>query len=168
MRKELLEQSNWDYCQPVTIGVIGKNEELIQKRFPRSYKTLMLQFNAGMLSDRLCMFRVKDYPYPLSIDVFCSLKGSGRLYSDVGDYYSEMHYEFSNPIENMPKDLIIFGGEGCGDYICFDYRNDSDTDNPPIVYWKHDAEPGKGLFFVANTFDEFLDMLYPYSEHDTE
>jgi cell wall assembly regulator SMI1 len=34
--------------------------------------------------------------------------------------------------------LIPFGDNGGGDFICFDYRKNRTTDNPPIVIWNHD------------------------------
>ena len=165
MRAEFLKPATWDFYKPIEIDIVKKNEHLLHKIFPETYKQLMCKFNGGTLS-KLCMFKIKDYPYSLSIDSFCSLKGGGGFYSDAdfSEYYSEMHYYYLNPPEGFPKGVIIFGGEGCGDFVGFDYRSNPNTDNPPIVYWKHDAEPGKDVFFVANSFDEFLDMLHPYSE----
>ncbi len=144
MKAEFLENQNWARYHQIDEQAITKNEELLGKIFPKSYKILMQKYSGG--TSKLCMFKAANYPYELSIDGFMSLQGGGVFTSNIGNYYSEMHYEFANPIENMSRDLIIFGGEGCGDYICFDYRKNQKTDNPPIVYWKHDAEPGKDVF----------------------
>jgi hypothetical protein len=56
------------------------------------------------------------------------------------------------------KKLIPFGETGGGDFICFDYRN-HDGDNPPIVLWIHDI-PEKRISFIANNFEEFINMLH--------
>ena len=65
------------------------------------------------------------------------------------------------------KDLVIFGICANGDYICFDYREDSKTSNPKIVLVYHDDfmdfEDGTSSMVVnnvANNFDEFLSMLH--------
>ncbi|MDR0695636.1 MAG: SMI1/KNR4 family protein [Holosporales bacterium] len=56
--------------------------------------------------------------------------------------------------------LIPFGENGGGDFICFDYRNHN-GDNPPIVIWSHDvANNSKRISFIANNFEEFINMLH--------
>ena len=47
-----------------------------------------------------------------------------------------------------------------GDLICFDYRSDPQSDNPPIVYWNHEADEDGNAFFIAKDLDAFLSMLY--------
>ena len=65
------------------------------------------------------------------------------------------------PIEYRFEDgLIPFGENGGGDYICFDYRNDKTTDNPPIVIWNHDMGLKHRVVFIANNFEEFINMLH--------
>jgi hypothetical protein len=56
--------------------------------------------------------------------------------------------------------LIPFGDNGGGDLICFDYRHDRDTNNPPIVIWNHDMGFDHRVVFIANNFEEFINMLH--------
>jgi hypothetical protein len=56
--------------------------------------------------------------------------------------------------------LIPFGDNGGGDLICFDYRKNRDTDNPPIVIWNHDMGFEHRVVFIANSFEEFINMLH--------
>lgn len=56
--------------------------------------------------------------------------------------------------------LIPFGDNGGGDMICFDYRKNRDTDNPPIVMWNHDIGLEHRVVFIANSFEEFINMLH--------
>lgn len=76
---------------------------------------------------------------------------------DNPDIFKFYHY--------FSKWLIPFGETGGGDFICFDYRNDNKTDNPPIVFWCHDADSEDGrVSFVANNFEEFINMLHESEE----
>ena len=68
--------------------------------------------------------------------------------------------EHRDPPEFFPKDLVAFAETGNGDLICFDYRHDFLTDNPPIVYWNHEADIGKDVSYVAKDFEEFLSLLH--------
>ena len=73
-----------------------------------------------------------------------------------------------NDLENYGiKDLVVFGICANGDYICFDYREDSQTSNPKIVLVYHDDfvdfEDGTSSMVVndvANNFDDFLNLLH--------
>jgi hypothetical protein len=65
------------------------------------------------------------------------------------------------PIEYRFEDgLIPFGDNGGGDLICFDYRKDRNTDNPPIVIWNHDMGFEHRVVFIASNFEEFVNMLH--------
>ncbi len=67
--------------------------------------------------------------------------------------------DYYEPPEDLPKGLVVFADSG-ERLLCFDYRNDPDTDNPPIVMWSLGEVAGKDISYVANDFDSFLDMLY--------
>jgi hypothetical protein len=59
--------------------------------------------------------------------------------------------------------VVAFGIAANGDYICFDYRHDPKTNEPKIVVMFHDAyDDNRKMLIcpVANTFSEFLDLLY--------
>ena len=65
------------------------------------------------------------------------------------------------PIEYRFEDgLIPFGDNGGGDMICFDYRKDRTTNDPPIVIWNHDMGLKYRVVFIANNFEEFINMLH--------
>ncbi len=63
--------------------------------------------------------------------------------------------------------IIAIGFSANGDYICFDYRQNPDTDNPPIVLMYHDqyindeyGNPKMAIVKIADDFDSFIDMLH--------
>ncbi|CAO1295871.1 unnamed protein product [Diamesa hyperborea] len=62
----------------------------------------------------------------------------------------------------FPDKIVPFAVDGGGNLICFDYRRNINTDEPSIIFWHHEGESGTAeeLSFVANSFDEFLDMLH--------
>ena len=66
---------------------------------------------------------------------------------------------YLNPPEFFPKNLVAFGENGGGNMICFDYRMDLNTNDPPVIYWDHEANVGQDVSFLAHNFDDFLKML---------
>ena len=59
----------------------------------------------------------------------------------------------------FPENLIPFGEDGGGNFVCFDYRDNPKSEDPPITYWIHDYEDEKSLSFIAKDFEEFLSIL---------
>jgi hypothetical protein len=77
----------------------------------------------------------------------------------------EVNKQADGRIKYMFEDgLIPFGDNGGGDFICFDYRKNRTTDNPPIVIWNHDMGLEHRVIFIANNFEEFVGMLYESEE----
>jgi hypothetical protein len=62
-----------------------------------------------------------------------------------------------SPPEFFPEGLIPFATDGGGNYVCFDYRNTKE--NPPIVFWHHEIEKNDGIFFLNDSFEDFINNL---------
>ena len=76
---------------------------------------------------------------------------------------------YNDPAEFFPKNLVAFGRNGGSDLICFDYRAEPNTDNPPVVYWIFGRNEGEDISFLANSFEEFLGILKePEEDFDNE
>lgn len=73
--------------------------------------------------------------------------------------YNDLIDNYQNAPDFFPKNIVAFGETGNGDKICFDYRFDPKTDDPPIVYWNHDSMPSESLTIEAKNFEEFISML---------
>jgi|LakMenEpi03Aug12_release.lakeMendotaPanAssembly.Ray.scaffolds.fasta_scaffold30667_3 hypothetical protein len=77
---------------------------------------------------------------------------------------NEILDHIQNPSEFFPKGLIPFAPDGGGNYVCFDYRHCKE--NPPIVFWHHGFEEGKDVFYLADSFEEFISGLKSEGEID--
>lgn len=110
-----------------------------------------------------------------------SVESLNKYYDPFGSEYEQQeflinYHDIINRYHDapgfFPKNLVTFAQTGNGDMVCFDYRADPTTNNPPVVYWNHEAYEGEDISFVANNFDEFITMLrepepYP-GEEDLE
>ena len=86
------------------------------------------------------------------------------LWGGIGIMYGLSHKynlvkQYNHPPEFFPQNVVPFGENGGGDMVCFDYRSNPKTTNPPIVYWEHEEEEGKDVSFIAKDFEEFLSIL---------
>ena len=135
----------------------------IEKKYnislPVSYSSFIIEHNGA------CLFaRIFDYQDP-NIGVY-KRNSSSIAFESVEDIL--FHIENIKAGEEPDWDdmykfedgLIPFGDNGGGDMICFDYRKDRSTDNPPIVIWNHDMGLEHRVVFIANNFEEFINMLH--------
>ncbi len=130
-----------------TIGVI----------LPQSFIDLVKECDAGI--PRACDF---DYFNIAFQETWGS--GIGHFLSLNHSQETDLLKNYLQPPEFFSEGLVAIAINGSGDFICLDYRESKNNLNPPIVYWNHDADVGKDVSFIANNFDEFLDILKEPSE----
>jgi cell wall assembly regulator SMI1 len=143
----------------VDIKHIDRVEEKIGFRFPEKYKKLISLHNYLVPeSSDFRFFRDGDVEErDLSFYGFGDGNDSASRSSQMGEQLFEK--------EKLPHGVIPFGDSGNGDYVCFDYRHDSKTTEPHVVAMLHDAYDPNGemsTYYVANSFEEFVDSLYKY------
>lgn len=117
--------------------------------FPNKYKQLISVYNGGPPIYR-CFNYFDNYKKELiigSIDMLPLIDREDNVVETLID-----------PPEFFPKGLVPFADDGGGDLTCFDYRNCKE--NPPIVFWVCGDNEGEDVHFVANTFEEFINILH--------
>ena len=130
--------------------------------FPKNYIDLIKNHDAVRLEENIFNFTNIYNSFDERDLNFLSFKSDhldGGILSNQGNV---------NDLENYGiKDLVVFGICANGDYICFDYREDSKTSNPKVVLVYHDDfvdyEDGTSSMVVnnvANNFDDFLNLLH--------
>ncbi len=132
---------------------IEQTEKKLVIIFPNSFKEIVRKYDGGMPNkpDFVC-----DYNGRKLIGSACQL---GYMDSKEIRSISSMA-NISGLI--IPSGVIPFAEDGGGNRVCFDYRKN--PDEPEIVYYYYyfyyDDPNSKNVFFVANNFDEFLEMLF--------
>ena len=140
--------------------------EDFEKRFgyilPDTYKELMLKHNGVRFEeDNFALDEERFWTWNFLFDAF------GEKELTKGDHIDEAQIGVSHPDYYGIPGLVCIASTGEGDLVCFDYRDELKGNNPKVVVMIHDEydkhEDGSitnKVTFVANTFDDFLDMLY--------
>ena len=143
----------------IDIKFINEIECKNRIKLPINYINFITQHNGA------CLFaRIFDYIDP---NIGCNELNSNSL---AFDSIEEIQHRIENIKSGEEQDwdvkylfedgLIPFGENGGGDMICFDYRKNRTTNNPPIVIWNHDMGLEHRVVFIANNFEEFINMLH--------
>ena len=149
-------------CEKVDAKKIENFEKKYNICLPLTYKEFILKFGGGRFWEENFDFVNKTGQLDgRDAALFCFKElEKENLHLQDPDYYGV-------------KGLIGFASTAEGDTVCFDYREDPKTCDPKVVVLVHDeyetdpdgyehmkVEP------VANSFDEFLDMLYEYKDDE--
>ena len=126
-------------------------------KLPKRYVEFILAHNGATLVNDV--FDFDDPNYPIKNKSSIGFSKIEKIIDHISNIKSGEEPDW--PIEYRFEDgLIPFGDNGGGDMICFDYRHDKTTNNPPIVIWNHDLGFDHRVVFVANNFEEFINMLH--------
>ncbi|MBM7647504.1 hypothetical protein JOC78_000425 [Bacillus ectoiniformans] len=156
----------WKYADdPVTGELIEKVGESLGVKFPHDYiECAKVNHGANVI--------------PYRFDVEGIERAFGTLLSYDEESSDNLVEEYGNYRNTLPNDIIPFGVDPAGNLICFDYKGN--TEEPTIVFWYHEGawekemlmeEEGlteeqaeerarENVFYVADTFTEFLDKLH--------
>lgn len=148
---------------PVDIVAIRVIEKTLGVKLPSAYTAFITKHNGARLE--------RDYFNYCDVNTKHQNSDSIAFY-DVTDILWIERTDLLNSMEDgstiqhpyFEKGLVPFGGNGGGDSICFDYRNDP-MEWPPVVFWSHDVwGDSERVSFIANSFEEFVEMLHESEE----
>lgn len=154
----------------IDMDIINAFEDKIGFCLPKSYKEIISEHDGLRLVENGFDF-VNIYGENDERDLnFLSFLPMDTEYSPTGYYIPIEDFQVSKWDYGI-KGLVSFGDCANGDIICFDYRDDPKGCNPKVVLVYHDdyitQEDGTiqmVVNFVANSFEEFMNMLYEYKD----
>ena len=142
--------SNVCSTPPASDADVKKIEEIIQIKLPDFYVALIQKHDGGNIyADSFFYFDVYKN---------CKCKGSIGLMYSLSNGEESILRDWLYPSEFFPKGLVAFADDGGGNLTCFDYRNTKE--NPPVVFWSCEDDEGEDVHFIANNFEEFINMLH--------
>jgi len=148
--------------------LINKFEKLHVVNLPKSYKKFKKLFNNVSINQNYFDFINKNKKEDSRSIYFFNFGEE----NEVSESINEEQEHLNDPIYYGVPGLVSFASTAEGDTMCFDYREDKKTCEPKIILLVHDEyEKTNGvdhmkIEHIANSFDEFLDMLYEFKDED--
>lgn len=142
----------------VSIDVIKDIESIYSTKLPTNYVKFITQHNGAYLKADVFNYEDPNRNGSQNSDGITFIDAKKiKHHIEILQYDEEPDWDIKYRFEDG---LIPFGDNGGGDLIGFDYRPDQTTDNPPIVIWNHDMGFDHRVVFIANNFEEFINMLH--------
>lgn len=147
----------------IDVSVIDEFEKSIGYKFPSTYRNLISRHNS--LHPENCDFDFFDNSLGRTASRDVTFLGYGtEVLSSSNIANAQWHDIYGR------DHVVVFGRTAGGDYVCFDYRENPTTDNPPVVVMLHDYfdDNDNKMFIclVADNFDQFIDSLYSVDGDD--
>ena len=135
MYKELINELSKDSGRavpqkPAALSEIREAEEIVGCCFPAELRELLTEMNG----DRWLLFSTREIK-----EVALSTR----------EYLSES-------FDDIDKH-IFFGGNGCGDYYCYNIMSDGSIDDGKIFIWEHETNETR---LVASNITELIRRYY--------
>ncbi len=142
----------WRWATPLSdVTIIEKVEKLIHYRYPEVYKKIVMQYNGAipkaMIFDTT-LTEERVFNNLISLE-------DGTLEGALDDVLAGEINQWS--YDGLPWQYIPFGSDPFGNFICFDRETDH------VVFFDHEFED---IEEVADSFTEFLDLLYDDDEDE--
>src|SRR5688500_18932072 len=140
---------------------VAKTEKMIGLKFPTNFLSLLEARNGGVPVKRL--FKIDDEVKVL--ERFLCLVSDYKV-NKFGDF--DIGVVWSRIEDRLDGNLLPFAAVFAGDYLCFDYADN--RNKPKVVLWYHELSDEEAPYIipVADSFDEFLEMLYEDPEKSKE
>jgi len=144
--KILWEDYVWDKYIPLTGLEIEKVESSLNVQFPDDYKSVVIKHQGQ--TPVQCCFKVNDNYIVVFNTLFHFNDGESKTYNIIKN--NNIASEF------LPEMIIPFADTAGDDFVCFDYR----SGEVKVVFASHERSGEEAIIPIANSFTEFLSMLY--------
>ena len=145
----------------IDIGIVNQYERQTGYVFPALYKRLISQHNALYPENDSFGFLDQNGGKCTSSIVFYGYD-TERTCNDI------LYLEQRSSDHPLPPHVVVFGRDGGGNMVAFDYSDNPKGDNPKVIFVYHDRLDGNqqefegGYYitaYVADSFGEFMDIL---------
>ena len=141
-------------------ALIADNEDYWRQVLPEDYKNFIMKYNGGEPEEKT--FFCHNHYYAL-LRFLCMLRdpqASPYGYHDIDVVDTQIGERLTANGDLVGAEVLPIGALFAGDYLCLDFREDKN--NPSVCVWSHE-ESGPldpTTYRVADSFTDFINMLY--------
>lgn len=140
--------------------LIRKYEDYFKIDFPNSYKEFIKKYNGAVLENKTFVYEEQKYVlerFLCVLEDYQNDKINGWYGIEVIE--TQIGERLTDNRDLLGAEMIPIAALFAGDFICLDFRNNSE--NPSICIWYHEQS---ALFQpvtkkVVDSFEAFLDLL---------
>lgn len=144
----------------ITEDDISKLESFLNIVFPKTYKSILLEFGDTIVFDKGAKYQ-PDFKSP--VDGSDGYQDVIQLYGAVNNENGLLHQNkvYREKNGQLPSSVITIGESSGGNQICIELQTGK------ILFWHHEAYNSSEEFFViSSSFDSFINRLKPDNEEN--
>lgn len=140
-------------------NLLSEKERKWRIKLPNAYKEFIKKNNGAIpIKDS---FNCNHHNYVIE-RYLCILKVIGQSddeFYDIGVVSTQLEERIVSDEDLIGVELLPIAVLFAGDFVCLDYRNDSEE--PSVCVWDHEesANLEPVTYFASNNFEEFLKVL---------
>jgi cell wall assembly regulator SMI1 len=143
---------------PTNIEAINTFEKQIGYTLPDVYKEFLLQYNGGRPDNKNNTFYILQQSGSDILNFFFGLNIIDFECYDLLTHRSWM-------VGRMPISLLCIGSDPGGNLICISLAIKT---YGQIYFWDHELEGSVNVFFLSNSFEEFVNSLEDEEYYDED
>jgi len=154
-------QQNQSIIYPLPTDALLQEREVAWKvRLPDDYKEFIKKENGVIPSKRYFHFRHNEKVIDRFLAILAVSGEKAEEAYDIGVVSTQLEGRIVFDEDSVGMQLIPIAALFGGDFVCLNYIED--PENPSICIWYHEEsyELEPAIEFVANSFTEFLAMVY--------
>ena len=139
---------------------VEKLEKFYRIAFPKEFKVFINEYNGAIPLNNTFEINGNEYVVERFLCIIGNLKNEYEEgWADIGVVISQIFDRLADDPNKLGMSIIPIAALFAGDYVCLDYRNNEVE--PEVCIWYHEeSAPFQPVTKkIANSFDEFLDIL---------
>lgn len=141
-------------------ALIAYKEDAWRQVLPEDYKNFIMKYNGGEPEEKT--FFCHNHYYAL-LRFLCILKNpslSPYGYHEIDVVDTQIGERLTANEDLVGAEVLPIGALFAGDCLCLDFREDKN--NPSVCVWSHEesGEFDPTTYRVADSFTDFINMLY--------
>lgn len=144
--------------------LIAETEDYLSVKFPKDFISFLKKHNGAVPNEKEFDFRGHGYCVETFLNILEDYKSTPYGWYDMTVVATQLEdrlvTEFSDDLYGV--EIVPFAALFAGDFVCFDYRDGQDNENPPVCIFYHEESYDMNPYVLrlADNFSEFLEMLY--------
>ncbi|MFS0761901.1 MULTISPECIES: SMI1/KNR4 family protein [Peribacillus] len=139
--------------------LIKKHEKFWRLTLPESFLNFIKTYNGAEVKEATFESNNRSYALERFLCMLDDIENNPKGIYDIDVVFSQIGERLSDNEDLLGADVLPIASIFAGDFVCLDFR--TNKNNPSVSVWSHEesGEFEPVFYNVADSFNEFLELL---------